>query len=63
MMGLRNEVTCLVVSHRRAALEQADHIVVMGNGRIHAEGTLAHLLATNEEMQRLWEGKISRIFK
>ena len=53
-----NVPTCLVVSHRRAALRQADHIIVLKNGRVHAEGDLDTLLATNEEMQRLWEGKL-----
>ena len=48
--------TCLVVSHRRAALQRADHIIVLKDGKIEAEGKLANLLETCEEMQRLWRG-------
>jgi ATP-binding cassette subfamily B protein len=53
-----HERTCLVVSHRRAILQRADHIVVLKEGRMEAEGTLRTLLEVSEEMKRLWREDI-----
>jgi ATP-binding cassette subfamily B protein len=49
------DVTCLVVSHRPAALVRADRVLLMGDGRLIGQGTLDELLRSSAEMQRLWQ--------
>lgn len=56
----RRNTTCLVVSHRRAALSHADHILVLKDGYLEAEGKLDDLLENCEEMQRLWKGDLPK---
>jgi ATP-binding cassette subfamily B protein len=52
--------TCLAVSHRRVALQRADNIIVLKDGKVVAEGRLDELLQTSVEMRQLWAGDISR---
>jgi ATP-binding cassette subfamily B protein len=47
--------TALVVSHRRPALQRADQIVVLDEGRVVASGRLNELLETSPEFRDLWE--------
>jgi len=51
------DVTCLVVSHRKIAFRRADRIIVLKDGHIEAVGPLEELLRRSPEMQRLWQGE------
>lgn len=50
---------CLVVSHRRPALQRADQIIVLKHGRVEAVGTLDELLSSCGEMQQLWRDDLN----
>jgi len=57
------DATCLVVSHRRAALTRADRILLLEGGRLTGEGTLAELLESSAEMRALWaEEDVSTVY-
>lgn len=49
------EATCIVASHRRAALRRADRILLLDDGRLRASGTLEELLRSEPLMVELWE--------
>lgn len=51
------EVSCLVVSHRRAALERADRVIVMEGGRVQAQGSLESVLRSSPDLRLLLSGE------
>lgn len=55
----QRHATALVVSHRRPALQRADQIVVMSNGRVQAIGDAESLLAESSAFRYLWAGDTS----
>ena len=48
------ETTCLVVSHRKPALQRADQIILLRDGQVEVCGPLRELLETSEEMRLIW---------
>lgn len=54
------DASYLVVSHRRAALERADRVIVMAGGRIQAQGTLAEVLSAAPDLRLLLAGEEPR---
>ena len=55
---VRSETTALVVTHRRAALQRANQIILLKEGRVEAVGKLDDLLASSAEMLDLWKGNM-----
>lgn len=54
LFARQQDVACLVVSHRRAVLGRAHHIIVLKDGKMEAEGTAVELLQSSEEFRQLW---------
>ncbi|MDF2573676.1 MAG: double ATPase transporter [Agromyces sp.] len=44
---LHGEVTVIVIAHRLSTVQHADHVYLMDNGRVVAQGTFKHLMRNN----------------
>ncbi|MAM88261.1 ABC transporter ATP-binding protein [Allohahella sp. A8] len=45
LVALRGEATVLIVAHRLAVVPYADHIIVLKDGKVDAEGSLSEVMA------------------
>jgi ATP-binding cassette subfamily B protein len=52
--------TVIAVSHRRAALQRADWIIVLKAGHVESQGRLDTLLASSAELRELWRTEKDR---
>lgn len=50
----KKQATCVAISNRKIALQRADNIIVMKDGRIEAQGRLEELLNSSEEIRKIW---------
>ncbi|MCD6306249.1 MAG: ABC transporter ATP-binding protein [Deltaproteobacteria bacterium] len=55
IQSLRQECTVLIVAHRLSTIQQADHIVVLEQGRVCEQGDLRQLLAAGGLFAKLYE--------
>ncbi len=54
------QLTYIVVSHRKEVLRRADQIIVLKEGVIETSGALPDVLATSTELQRIWSEDTER---
>ncbi|MCY3752201.1 MAG: multidrug ABC transporter permease, partial [Gammaproteobacteria bacterium] len=52
--SIRQNRTCVVIAHRLSAIEKADQILVMDNGRLVEAGTHSQLIAQGGVYTRLY---------
>ena len=61
LVGLKEKMTVIVVSHRLETIRNADKIIILGHGRVIQEGTHVELLAQSAAYRELFAGDGSRI--
>ncbi len=53
--GLIQGKTIIVIAHRLSTIVDANNIILMEDGRIHAQGTHIALLDTSATYQKMWQ--------
>lgn len=53
-------MTTLSITHKLTEAQKADHIIVIGEGKVLAQGTHAELLETCALYQKLWSLYVSK---
>ena len=59
LFNARADVAALVVSHRHAAIAEADRVIVMEHGRVVASGTASELQQSSPEFRAIWDGAVA----
>lgn len=57
LASIRQDRTCIIIAHRLTAIENADHIFVLENGRLVEAGTHSQLIARDGVYSRLYAGE------
>lgn len=61
LLGLRGQVTLLVIAHRLATVREADRILVLHEGRLHQSGSHRELLARDGLYRHLCRLQAARV--
>ena len=59
MLNLMKDRTCFIIAHRLSTIQNADHIIVMNNGKIIEDGNHESLMKTQGFYYKLYESQFT----